>query len=591
MQQSELKKVLSIRSLVELAGTHDVQTSEDQERVLHRDLSEYGRRRSTTGPYADNLDVDVLIVGAGFGGTFLLYEMRKAGYKTVLYEAGTSFGGTWRWNRYPGARVDSEVPVYELSIPEVWKEWTWSTNYPNYQELQQYFDHVDKVLDLSRDCAFETCVTGAEFDEQSGKWNVRTVDGRTAKAQFLIVAAGFAAKRYIPDFNTLEKFKGTMFHSSFWPTDGVDVRGKRCAVIGTGASGVQIAQEWGPIAGELKVFQRTPNLAIPMGKRDLSVEEQSRLKPFYPELYAYRETTFGGLCFDFSKKNTFDDSPSQRQEFYQQLWDHGGFAFWLGNYKDYLYDAKANREVYNFWAKKQRSRIHDPRKRDLLCPLEPPHPFGVKRPCLEQNFYEQFNRPNVDVVDISEASGNAIVEFTETGIKTADGSHHELDVIAIATGFDITTGGMTSMGLKSVKGTYLQDEWKKAAHTYLGTTVSGYPNMFHLYGPHGPTLLSNGPTSVEIQGRWIRDAINKINSQKLKFIDPTEEASMMWKNRINELSDISLFPTTKSTYMGGSLPGKAFEQVNYAGGMSKYKEEINAVLPDWKGFRTVAVGG
>lgn len=584
-----LKKVLSIRALqAEMSGIHQVEKYGKQEKVLHRELAEYGRRRSMEGPYADNLDIDVLIVGAGFGGVFLLHEMRKAGFKTVVYEAGTSFGGTWRWNVYPGARVDSEVPIYELSIPEVWKDWTWSTNYPNYQELQNYFDHADKVLELSKDCAFETCVVGAEFSEEEGKWTVKTVDGRTAKARFLIVAAGFAAKRYIPeDLKNLEKFKGTMYHSSFWPPEGVDVRGKRCAVIGTGASGVQISQEWGPIASELKVFQRTPNLAIPMGKRDLSVEEQSKLKPFYPELFAYRERCFGGFCFDLDERYTFDVSKEEREKFYQMLWEHGGFAFWLGNFADYLYDNKANREAYNFWAKKQRARIHDARKRDLLAPLEPPHPFGVKRPCLEQNYYEQFNRPNVDVVDISLKSGTKIEEFTETGIKTSDGKHYEFDVIAIATGFDITTGGMTNMGLKSVKGTYLKDEWKRAAYTYLGTTVSGYPNMFHLYGPHGPTLLSNGPTSVEVQGRWIRDAINNINSQGIKFIDPTDEAAKEWKKRINHLSDISLFPTTKSTYMGGSMPDKAFEQVNYAGGLANYKNEIRAALPEWKGFRVV----
>lgn len=573
-----------------MAGIHQYEKFDaEPERLLKRDLTQYSRRRDTTGPYADNLDLDVLIVGAGFGGVFLLHEMRRQGYNVVLYEAGGNFGGTWRWNIYPGARVDSEVPIYELSIPEVWKDWTWSTNYPNYQELQQYFDHVDKVLNLSKDCSFETVVTGAEFDEGSGKWTVTTADKRTTKCKFLIVAAGFAAKRYIPDFKNLDKFKGAIHHSSFWPADGVDVRGKRCAVIGTGASGVQISQEWGPVASDLKVFQRTPNLAVPMGRRDLTAEEQNRLKPNYPEMFEFRERCFGGFAFDLDEKNTFDVPTEEREAFYQRLWDHGGFPFWLGNYKDYLFDMTANREAYNFWAKKQRARIHDPRKRDLLCPLEPPHPFGVKRPCLEQNYYEQFNRPNVDIVDISEKSGNSIAEFTETGIKTTDGKHYKLDVIAIATGFDITTGGMTNMGLKSIHGTTLDDEWKKAAYTYLGTTVSGYPNMFHLYGPQGPTLLSNGPTSVEVQGRWIRDVINMIQAQGLKYIDPTEEATMEWKNHINELSDISLFPTTKSTYMGGSLPGKAFEQTCYAGGLARYKEEIRGALPGWKGFRTVSV--
>jgi len=551
---------------------------------IKSELKEYARRRATTGRYADTITPDVLIVGAGFAGVYLLHELRKRGLDTVIYEAGDGLGGTWRWNRYPGARVDSEVPEYELSIPEVYKDWTWTTNYPNYVELRAYFDHVDKVLDIKKDCAFESVVVDAQFHEDEGKWHVKTEDGREAIAKYLIVAAGFAAKRYIPEWKGLETFKGIMHHSSFWPDEGVDVKGKKCAVIGTGASGVQIAQEWGPEAGELTVFQRTPNLAIPMGKRPLTVEEQNIGKRWYHRLFELREKCFGGFFFTFSEKNTFDDTPEEREAFFHELWDHGGFRYWLGNYKDYLYDAKANREVYDFWCKNVRARIGEPRLRDLLAPLEPPHPFGVKRPCLEQNYYEQFNRPNVDVIDIK---ANPIEEFTPEGIKTADGKVHEFDVIAIATGFDITTGGMTNMGLKSIHGTTLNDEWKSAANTYLGTTISGYPNMFHLYGPHGPTLLSNGPSTIEVQGRWIVDTITKVEREGLKYIDPTAEATKEWKKRINHLSDISLFPTTKSTYMGGSLPGKAFEQVNYAGGIPAYAVEIRNALPEWKGFTTV----
>lgn len=242
--------------------------------------------------------------------------------------------------------------------------------------------------------------------------------------------------------------------------------------------------------------------------------------------------------------------------------------------------------VYDFWAKNTRNRIGDSKLRDLLAPIEPPHPFGVKRPCLELNYYEQFNRPNVDIVNIKD---NPITGFTANGIKLQDGTVHEFDIICIATGFDVTTGGMTSMGLKNIHGETLRDQWKKAAVTYLGTTIGGYPNMFHLYGPHGPTLLSNGPTSVEVQGRWIVDAIKQIERQGLKYINPTDEASAEWKKRINELSDKSLFPTTKSTYMGGSMPGKAFEQVNYAGGLAAYADEIRAKLPAFDGFEKVKV--
>ncbi|KAI9697115.1 MAG: hypothetical protein M1820_007930 [Bogoriella megaspora] len=564
---------------------------------LERDLTEYSHRRDTTGAYADDLDIDVLVLGAGFGGVFCLKTLRELGFKVVLYDAGKGFGGTWRWNRYPGARVDSEVPEYEYSWPEVYKTWNWSTNYPNYEELRAYFDHVDKVLDLSKDCSFETVVVSAQFDTDEGKWNIRTHDGRHVKAKYFIVAAGFnpvsdfaskASKRYIPDIPGLSKFKGVVHHSSFWPEEKVVVEGKRCAVIGTGASGVQIAQEWGPEAGELKVFQRTPNLAVPMGKRILTPEEQDIGKDWYYRLFELREKCFGGFFYTMSERSTFDDTPEAREAFYQKLWDHGGFRFWLGNYKDMLFDDKANREAYNFWAKNVRARIGDPRKRDILAPREMPHYFGIKRPCLEQNYYEQFNRENVDVISIRD---NPIAEFTETGIRLEDGTHYEFDVIAIATGFDIVTGGHTNAGIQSVQGTTLKDEWKDAAQTYLGTTISGYPNLFHLYGPHGPTLLSNGPSTVEVQGRWIADCIQKIEKEKLRWIDPEADAQKTWKKHINEISDATLFPRIDpkrpSTYMGGSMPGKAFEQTNYAGGIPAYKDEIRKALDGWVGFKTV----
>lgn len=349
------------------------------------------------------------------------------------------------------------MPIYQLSIPEVYNTWNWSTNYPDYHELQAYFDHCDKVLNLSKDCAFSTVVTGAEFDTKEGKWQVETADGRHIKTRFMIVAAGFAAKRYIPDFPNLQNFKGVLHHSSFWPNEGVDTRGKKVAIIGTGASGVQMIQELGPTVEKLTVFQRTPNLAIPMGKKDLTAEEQDRLKPFYKEIFELRERCFAGFTYDFDERNTFDNTPEEREAFFEALWERAGFALWLGGYKDYLFDQKANREAYNFWAKKQRARIQNPQKRDLLCPLEPPHPFGVKRPCLEQNYYEVLDRDNVEIVDISEKSGNDVKEFTEKGIKTKDGKEYEFDVVALATGFDITTGGMTNMGLKSIHGTTLQE--------------------------------------------------------------------------------------------------------------------------------------
>jgi len=563
-------------------------TTQKPERIIKTDLWQYGKRRRNDGPYADNLNIDVLIIGAGFGGAYSLYQMRKQGFSTVLYDAGTAFGGTWRWNCYPGARVDSPVPIYELSIPEVYKDWTWSTNYPDWSEIQKYFDHVDKTLELSKDSAFETVVTSAEFDEEVGRWTVKTHDGRTATAKYLIVAAGFAAKRYIPDVPGLDSFKGVIHHSSFWPAEGVDFANKRIAVIGTGASGVQMIQEMAPTATQLTVYQRTPNLALPMGKRALTAEEQNATKYMYPKIHDLRERCFAGFHYDLCERNTFDDTPEEREALFESLWKQAGFGLWLGGYSDYLKDMKANREAYNFWRKKQSPRVKSEAKKKLLFPEEPPHAFGIKRPCLEQCYYEVLDRDNVDIISINEQHGTPIQKFTEKGIVT-DGVEREFDIICLATGFDVVTGGMTNMGLKSINGTYLKDEWKASANTYLGTTISGYPNLFHLYGPHGPTLLSNGPSSVEIQARWIKDAIIQAHRQGLKYVNPTKEASDTWKQRINDLAKGTLFPTARSTYMGGGIPGKAFEMTCYAGGVNAYGPEIRQALDGWRGFETVKV--
>ncbi|EHK20522.1 uncharacterized protein TRIVIDRAFT_77573 [Trichoderma virens Gv29-8] len=553
---------------------------------FNTELTDYSvSHADKTGPYAADLDIDAIVVGAGFAGIFMLKTLRDCGLKTYIFEAGNDTGGTWRWNCYPGACVDSEVPEYEFSWPEVWKTWNWPSNYPNYESLRAYFDHVDKVIGVKKDCSFNTVVVGAHFDEAEGKWNIRTEDGRTTKAKYLILGTGFAAKRYIPDWPGMNKFKGVIHHSSFWPDEKIAVSGKKCAIIGTGASGVQMVQAWGPEAGEIKVFQRTPNLAIPMRKRDLTVDEQEKAKNYYPELFKYREKTFVGLLYDWAEKNTFDDTPEDREAFYEQVWKAGGFRYWVALYKDNLMNAEANKESYKFWAKKTRARIDDPKKRDILAPLDMPHFFGIKRPCLENNYYEQFNRQNVDIVDIS---NNAIKDIDETGIILEDGTHHEFDVIAVATGFDIVTGVMTQLGLESISKTKLDEEWLSGAHTYLGLTVSGYPNMFHIYGPQAPTLLSNGPTTVEVQGRWIADCIQKMQKNNIKYINPKREASVAWKKNIIDMNNQMLFPTVRSTYMGGSIPGKVYEPVCFPGGIPMYAMSIRTALDDMSGFDVVS---
>ncbi|KAI1131578.1 hypothetical protein F5Y10DRAFT_286087 [Nemania abortiva] len=537
-----------------------------------------------TGPYAPDLEVDSLIVGAGFSGIFMLKTLRDHGHKVVIYEARGDLGGTWRWNCYPGANVDSEVPEYELSWPEVWRTWNWPSNYPSYEDLRAYFDHVDKVVGIKKDCAFNTVVVGAHFDTSLGRWIVETSDGRIAKAKYLILGTGILASQYIPPWPGMNKFKGVVHHSSLWPDEKVNVKGKRCAVIGTGASGVQIVQAWGPIADEVKVFQRTPNLANPMRKREFSVTEQENAKKFYPVLFKYREGTFSGNIYVQPERNTLDDTPDEREKVYEKVWAEGGFRFWAATYKDTLTNADANKEAYKFWLKKTRGRINDPRKRDLLAPLEMPHFFGVKRPSLELNYYEQFNRPSVDVVDIR---SNAIKEFDETGIIMEDGTHYAFDIIAVATGFGTTTGAMTQLGLKSINGTKLNEEWENGAETYLGITVGGYPNMFHIYGVHSTGPLSIAPPTIEVQGRWIADCIAKMERDGIKYINPKPEAVKAWRNHIVELSNITLFPTARSPYMGNSIPGRVTQPLYYLGGLSNYVREIQEALNNMDGFEKV----
>lgn len=555
-------------------------------KVLRKDhtRSHGGQAAPVLGP--TDIETEVLIVGAGFGGIYLLHRLRdELGFNVKCFEAGKDLGGVWYWNSYPGARVDSPIPVYEYSLPEVWKNWSWSCKYPGSKELRQYFDHVDKVLDVRKDVVFESVVVSAEFDEKAKKWTVKTDDGKTVRCTYFILAIGFAAKRHFPDWPGLETFKGVMHHTSFWPGEDIDLSDKKVAVIGTGATGIQLAQECAKSAKELTVFQRTPNLCLPMRQGNLTAKEQEKRKDHYEQLFIDRKTTFAGFNFDFVQKKTADDSPEEREKFFEQLWEDGGFKFWLATYKDMLYDNEANRHHYDFWAKKTRARINDPVARDILAPLEPPHAFGTKRPSLEQDFYEQFNKPNVHVVDIK---NNPIIEVKPTGLVTADGTLHEVDMIALATGFDSLTGGMKDMGLKDVNGVPLTEKWKNGTWSYLGTTCNGFPNMFVLYGALGPTAFANGPTCVEVQGDWIVDSIRKMKEEHIQSIEATREAEEEWKRRVEELSDESLFPQSDSWYMGANIPGKPREQLNYTGGMPSYSRELRDVLEGgFKGFVVV----
>lgn len=534
--------------------------------------------------------LDVLIVGAGFSGVYQLHKLRKAGFIVKLFEAGSGIGGIWHWNRYPGARVDSDFSIYQFSLEELWKDWNWKEKFPGQQEIIEYFNYVDKKLDLSRDISFGTRVTSSSFDQDINRWSVNTDTGVTVNPRFLVLCTGFAAKPLFPDIPGLNTFKGVLYHTSSWPETGFYMTGKRVGVIGTGASGVQVIQEAGPIAAHLTVFQRTPNLAVPMvNKHPLSLVMQAKMKEeMYPILFKRREQTFTGFHYDILPRDVFDLSAEERYLLFNDLWSKGGFRYVFGSCKDILSNEKANAEVYTFWRKKVLERVRDPEMQRKLAPVKQPHPFGTKRISLEQTYYEVFNQPNVVLVDITE---NPIVEINSKGVKTQDGVVHELDVLVLATGFDAITGSISQIDIKGMDGISIGDKWKKGLSTYLGMTVSGYPNMFFPYGPQAPTPFCNGPTCAvsvltltyrvitpeimlnliqEIQGDWIVDCLVYLRQHNIARIDATQEASNAWVQRISDIFSQGLWNRAKSWYTGANVPGKRIEALSFTGGLPLY---------------------
>ncbi|KAG6860032.1 hypothetical protein C0995_000252 [Termitomyces sp. Mi166 len=534
---------------------------------------------------AEHRNLDVIIVGAGFSGVYQLYKLRKAGFSVKVFEAGSGLGGIWYWNRYPGARVDSDFLVYQFSLEELWKDWNWREKFPDRQEIVEYFDYVDTKLDLSRDISFNTRVTSASFNITTNRWSVFTDTGVIVNPRFLVLCTGFAAKPLFPDIPGLDTFQGVVHHTSSWPEAGFDMTGKRIGVIGTGASGVQLIQEAGPIVAHLTVFQRTPNLAVPMvNQSPLSAAAQNKMKrEMYPIIFKRREQTFLGFHYDTIPRNLFDLSAEERYLLLDDLWSQGGFRYVFASCKDVLLNEKANDETYAFWRKRVHERVRDPEMQRKLAPEKAPHPIGAKRISLEQSYYEVFNQPNVALIDINE---NPIVEITPKGVKTRDGVVHELDVLVLATGFDAVTGSISQIDIKGTDDVAIGDKWKKEGlSTYLGMAVSGYPNMFFPYGPQGPTAFCNGPTCAEVQGDWIIDCLIYLRQHKYTRIDATREASEAWVQRVVDIFSQGLWAHTKSWYTGANVPGKRVEPLNFAGGLPLYLSLIRESARDgYAGF-------
>ncbi|OAL33752.1 hypothetical protein AYO20_06928 [Fonsecaea nubica] len=527
-----------------------------------------------------NLTTDVLIVGAGFGGIYGLYQFRKLNLSVKIVDAGTYYGGTWHHNRYPGARVDSEVPYYALSIPELWNTWTWSERFPGHEELRRYFAHADKVLELSKDTFFNTSVVEARFNIDTQQWTVKTHNGGVVKATYLVLAAGSSYKTHVPDFKNFSAYKGRVFHSSAWPKEEIDLSGKAVGVIGNGATGVQIVQTLARQPCKLTTFIRTPNIALPMRQRQLTFDEQDIAKSFYESWYQTARNTDSGFPFNTIKNSIWDVSPEERERVFEELWGRGGFNFSVGNYRDFLTDKKANALFYDFWARKVRARIQDPFKRDVVAPLEQTQYFCTKRPSLEQDYYEALDQPNVTVVNLNKTP---IVEFVENGIRTTE-KVHEFDIIVMATGFNAVTGSLTEIDLYDTDGKTVKEKWQEGVYTYLGLTIPKMPNLFMVYSPQAPTAFVNGPPVIEIQMEWIVDAVKKMREEEIKSITPNFDAAEKWRDEIQKMNEKTLHIYSDSWYMGSNIPGKKREQLLYMGGLKTYNNVIRDSLDGWKGF-------
>lgn len=548
-------------------------------------MSVNGTARTNGAPKAE--EFDVVIVGAGFGGIYLLHTLRALGYNVKVLEAGKWFGGIWWWNSYPGARVDTNVPFYEFAAKELWEDWNWTAKFPARDELVAYFEHVNKKWNLEKDILFDNAVVKADFDESSNTWTAVTDKGYVAKSPILLLATGFAAKTFTPKIQGLDTFKGQTYHTARWPKEGVDLKGKKVGVIGTGASGVQVIQEIANEVEHLTVFQRTANLAIPMRQEfyndEKSIQKYNDAKKDFPAVFKRIRKTFAGFDYEFLDKSSSDDTPEERLALWEKLWQLGGFNPWLHNYKDVLENPLVNRAMYDFWVSKVRARLTglDPELVENLAPLEPVNPWGTKRPSLEVHFYEVFHQNNVDLYNLKK---NPVTEVTPKGVKLMS-QEVDLDVLILATGFDAVTGSILQIDITGADGQKLVDKWAQGTYTKFGIATAGFPNLLFLYGPQAPTAFGIGPRVAEIQGEWVAGLLETMKREHYTKIEASRASEEKWRKITNDVTAKTLLVKGKSWYMGDNIPGKPREALNYMGGLSAYEDSIKACAAEgYEGF-------
>jgi len=544
-------------------------------------MSEAAQEAQPTG--AQHLSqFDVVVVGGGLGGLYALYRLRGLGLAVRVFEAGSGVGGTWFWNRYPGARCDVESMEYSYSFSNaLQQDWVWPERYGTQPEILRYINHVADRFDLRRDIQLNTRVVSALFDPATDRWTLRTDRGDTVSAQFCVMASGNLSTPRVPDFRGLESFQGKWYHTGLWPHEGVDFSGLRVGVIGTGSSGVQMIPHIAAQADHLTVFQRTANFSLPARNAPLDPESERRHKEQYEDRRrAALDTPFGIAGHPAPTQSALEASEAERRRAYEAKWAEGGSISFLYSYTDLLVNQAANDTASEFVREKIRGIVRNPAVAEILAPKD--HPIGTKRLCLDTNYYETYNRNNVSLVDVK---AKPIQEITANGVRTSDGEYGPFDALVFATGFDAMTGALREIDIRVQGGAVLADQWEAGPRTYLGLMVAGFPNMFVVTGPGSPSVKTQMILAIEQHTDWIADCLKHLRMRGHSRIEADPSAQDNWVRHVNEVADSTLYPMANSWYVGANIPGKPRIFMPYVGGFSGYKQKCDAVAANgYEGF-------
>jgi cyclohexanone monooxygenase len=531
---------------------------------------------------------DAVIVGAGFAGLYMLYRLRQLGMTAQVLEMGDNVGGTWYWNRYPGARCDAESLAYSFSFsPELEQKWQWSERYATQPEILSYAEHVADEFGLREHIRFNQKVTSAIYDQGHNEWHVLTETGHEARARFCVMATGCLSVPQLPDIKGVADFQGPRYQASLWPHEGVDFSGQKVGVIGTGSSGIQAIPVIAEQADHVTVFQRTPNFSVPAVNRPLDASWVEQFKANYRQHRRFHKTGlssgFGDLEIEPTERAPAADtavglSTDQVADVLNPYWQRGG-AFFLGAIADAMLNEESNEAVANFVRDKIRSIVKDPQTAEMLCPTD--HPIGSKRICVDTGYYDTFNRDNVSLVDVRE---DPIETITASGLRTQN-NDFEFDALVLATGFDAMTGALLHMDVRGEGGQKLADKWHAGPRSYLGIGMVGFPNLFTITGPGSPSVLSNMLVSIEQHVDWMVDCMQHMIGAGYQRVEPEQSAEDQWVEHVNEVASATLFPKGGSWYLGANVAGKPRVFMPYAAGVGAYREICDDVaLSDYRGF-------